>query len=239
VIDIRKVDLRMNEEEKYLKIKELVEHGGNKRAAALKLGCTVRTINRRIKGYKERGKAFFVHGNRGRKPVHALSEQIKADIIDLYGTKYSDTNFTFFTELLESEENIRVSTGTVRNTLTNESIVSPQANRATKRRIKEELKAREAAAKSKKEAATIQAKIVDLEDAHPRRPRCADFGETLQMDASLHKWFGTEKSTLHIAVDDATGMIVGAYFDKQETLNGYYWSDTIKVQSFSQETGKI
>lgn len=42
------------------------------------------------------------------------------------------------------------------------------------------------------------------------------------MDASLHPWFGREKSQLHIAVDDATGDIVGAYFDAQETLNGYY-----------------
>jgi transposase len=222
VINIRRVDLRMNEEEKYLKIKELVEHGGNKRAAALKLGCTVRTINRQIKGYKERGKAFFVHGNRGRKPAHALSDGLKRDIIDLYRTKYHDANFEFYTELLASKENICVSAGTVRKTLTDEGIPSPQANRATKRRIKKELKAREAATKSKKEKTAIRAKIVDLEDAHPRRPRCANFGEMLQPDASLHVWFGTEKSTLHIAVDDATGMIVGAYFDRQETLDGYY-----------------
>jgi transposase-like protein len=44
----------------------------------------------------------------------------------------------------------------------------------------------------------------------------------LQMDASQHLWFGNEKSYLHIAVDDATGAITGAYFDSQETLNGYY-----------------
>jgi hypothetical protein len=31
-----------------------------------------------------------------------------------------------------------------------------------------------------------------------------------------------EKSQLHIAVDDATGAIAGAYFDAQETLDGYY-----------------
>lgn len=37
-----------------------------------------------------------------------------------------------------------------------------------------------------------------------------------------HVWFGTKKTTLHIAVDDATGSIVGAYLDRQETLKGYY-----------------
>lgn len=35
-------------------------------------------------------------------------------------------------------------------------------------------------------------------------------------------WFAKGKSQLHIADDDATSTIVGAYFDYQETLNGYY-----------------
>lgn len=42
------------------------------------------------------------------------------------------------------------------------------------------------------------------------------------MDASIHLWFGNHKVTLHIAVDDATGMIIGAYFVEQKTLHGYY-----------------
>ena len=42
------------------------------------------------------------------------------------------------------------------------------------------------------------------------------------MDACIHHWFGKEKTALHAAIDDATGQVVGLYFDKQETLNGYY-----------------
>src|SRR5699024_2153967 len=48
------------------------------------------------------------------------------------------------------------------------------------------------------------------------------FGELLQMDASVHLWFGEEKHHLHLAIDDATGAIVGARFEKEETLKGYY-----------------
>ena len=44
----------------------------------------------------------------------------------------------------------------------------------------------------------------------------------IQMDASLEVWFGSKKSYLHLAVDDASGSLVGAYFDRQETLQGYY-----------------
>ena len=52
---MRKVELRMNEEYKYEIIKKLVDTNGNKKRAASKLGCTVRTINRLIIKYKERG----------------------------------------------------------------------------------------------------------------------------------------------------------------------------------------
>ena len=54
---MRKVDLRMNELDKYNVIKELVDHGGNKKHAALKLGLSVRQVNRLIKKYKKNGKA--------------------------------------------------------------------------------------------------------------------------------------------------------------------------------------
>jgi hypothetical protein len=103
-----------------------------------------------------------------------------------------------------------------------ERLLSPKATRKTKRRIKKELEAKKKAAKTKKETAAIQNALVSVEDTHSRRPRCANFGEMIQTDACLHHWFGKEKSTLHIAVDDATGMIVGAFFDAQETLEGYY-----------------
>lgn len=54
---MRKVLLRMKEMEKYQKIKELVDHGGNKKRVALKLGLSTRQVNRLIKIYKEKGKS--------------------------------------------------------------------------------------------------------------------------------------------------------------------------------------
>ena len=219
---IRKVILRMNENNKYETIKKLVECGGNKQRAAVQLHCTVRHINRMVKGYSEKGKSFFIHGNQGRKPAHALKDSEKQIIIDLYRTKYEGTNFTHFSELLEKFEGIIVSESTIHSVLIQEFILSPKANRASKKALTLKLNEMKKLTKSKKETTIIQKSILAIEDAHPRRPRCAYFGEMLQMDASLHPWFGEEKSQLHIAVDDATGAILGAYFDKQETLNGYY-----------------
>ena len=68
VITIRKVELRMNEQEKYDVIKELVDHNGNKNHAAVKLHLSRRQIDRLIIKYKEKGKSGFVHGNRNNKP---------------------------------------------------------------------------------------------------------------------------------------------------------------------------
>ena len=81
---MRKVELRMNEQNKYEIIKKLVETNGNKKRATTRLGCTVRTINRLIIKYKEQGKKGFVHGNRGRLPASAVPLDMKNKIISLY-----------------------------------------------------------------------------------------------------------------------------------------------------------
>lgn len=219
---IRKVNLRMEEQQKYEVIKKLVETNGNKDRAALKLGISKRQVDRLIAAYKEKGKAAFVHGNRGRKPAITITDDVRNTIVDLYRTKYYEANFTHFTELLAKHEGIKLSVSAVTNFLEAEHILSPRVTKAKKKRVKRELEKQKEAAQTKKEADEIQANIVAVEDAHSRHPRCAYFGELEQMDASPYEWFGTEITTLHIAVDDATGRITGAYFDRQETLNGYY-----------------
>lgn len=219
---IRKVDLNMKEQEKYEIIKKLVETNGNKKRAALKIGCTQRHINRLIQRYKKEGKSAFIHGNHGRKPAHTIEKEKKELIVDFYRTKYYGANFEHFTELLEKYEDVKVSPSVVRSVLMKEQIISPMAHRSTKKKLKKQLKAQKKVTSSKKKIEQLQNKILEIEDAHPRRPRCANFGEMIQMDASEHLWFGDKKTQLHIAVDDSTGAIVGAYFDLQETLNGYY-----------------
>lgn len=206
----------------YKVIKELVDHKGNKNRAALVLGCSRRTVDRYINGYKAEGKEYFIHGNSGRIPIHALCKEKRALIVDLYLNKYYDANFAHFRELLEQKEGITVSETTVRNILVEADTLSPLAMRKTRRLLKAKLSAELGLSRTQKEATKIKLKIADIEDAHPRRPRCANFGEMIQMDASLHLWFGSMKATLHIAIDDATGIIVGAWFEEQETLKGYY-----------------
>ena len=221
---MRKVELRMNEQFKYETIKKLVDENGNKKRAAQKLKCSVRTINRLIKLYKEKGKEGFIHGNRDRKPACTIDVDTKSLVIDLYRTKYDEANIKHFSELIAKHENIVVSDTTIRNWLFEENILSPKAKRKTKKKLKNKLKVKKMEAKTKKEEAKLDDEIESLErqDAHPRRPRAAYFGELIQMDASPHVWFGNVVTHLHLAIDDATGKIVGGYFDEQETLKAYY-----------------
>ena len=222
---MRKAELRMNEKEKYDVIKDLVDHNGNKNRACEKLNLSRRQIDRLIILYKEKGKYGFVHGNRNKKPVNSIDKSISEDIILLYKNKYQDWNFYHFKEFLEINENIKVSYDFIYKTLTKEGIISPKARKKTKREFKKQQLLKEKKinmAMPDEQINTIVNHELSLEDSHPRGEKPKYFGEIIEQDGSIHVWFGEIKTCLHLAIDKATSTIVGAYFDKQETLNGYY-----------------
>ena len=222
---MRKVELRMNEKEKYDVIKELVDHNGNKNRASKKLGISRRQIDRLIIKYKEKGKSGFVHGNRGHAPSKALDKSISEDIILLYKSKYQDWNFNHFKDFLKKDEMIDVSYNFIYKTLTKAGILSPKARKKTKRKYTKQKLLQEKKinlAMSDEQIETIINHEIALEDSHPRGEKPKYFGEVIEQDGSIHIWFGGIKSCLHLAIDKATSTIVGAWFDHQETLNGYY-----------------
>lgn len=221
---MRKVELSMNEQTKYEKIKHLVDHNGNKKRTALLLNCSVRHVNRLIKLYKTQGKAGFIHGNRGKSPAIAFDPAVKEKIISLYIDSYGDTNFTHFTEIVKEDFGFSISQTTLNQWLRQEYVLSPKAHKKTKKLMKKMIKEKldiSSSVVAKNELKHALA-VVDSSSAHPRRPRCKYAGEMIQMDASSFQWVNDQLWHLHLAVDDATGTVVGAYFDFQETLNGYY-----------------
>ena len=222
---MRKVELRMNEQEKYKVIKELVEHNGNKNRASKKLGISRRQIDRLIIKYKENGKSSFIHGNRGHIPAKALDKSISENIILLYKNKYYDFNFNHFKKFLETKENIFVSYKFIYNVLTKEGILSPKAKKRTKREFAKQKLLKEKKidlAMNDELINTIISHEINLEDSHPRGEKPKYFGEIIEQDGSIHLWFSEKKTCLHLAIDKATSTVVGAWFDYQETLNGYY-----------------
>lgn len=132
---MNRIDLTMKYDEQYKVIKDLVDHNGNKKRAALKLGISVRQINRRIKQYQAKGKAAFVHGNKDRKPVNCLTTEINNQIVTLYRTKYQDCNIKHFVQLLDRFEDIHVSYTKAYSLLKQQDILSPKPWRKTKRAL--------------------------------------------------------------------------------------------------------
>jgi transposase len=160
--------------------------------AAAKLGVSRRTIYRKISAYVYEGIDAFSHKSKGSTPHNALNLITWKSIQELYEHKYFGYNFSHFQDMLKEHENIKISYATIYHILNEAGFKSPRAHR--KKRKKQ----------------------------HPIRERRAKFGELVQMDGSFHLWFGDRKATLHLAIDDASSRVLGAYFDWHETLNGYY-----------------
>lgn len=222
---MRKIELTMTETKKYTLIKAVCEGKKQKSRACVELGLSRRQVNRLVLAYEAQGKAAFVHGNRSNKPKHALSEETKETIIQKYKAyKTYQPNVRHFCELLAEENDIHYSDTTVRKLLYSVGLISPKTQRKTKKRLKNEAKLKANNGK-KKEAESLPQATDFLEEAHkvhPSRARKKYKGELIQMDASQFFWFGNQETHLHVAIDDASGDIVGAYFDTQETLKGYY-----------------
>lgn len=221
---MRKVELRMNEQHKYETIKKLVDNNGNKKRAAVILNCTVRTIDRLINTYKVKGKEGFIHGNRNKKPAVTISHDKKNEILLLFENKYYDANWSHALELLKEYDNVNISYSTFYNLLRANDYISPKCDKDTRKNKAKEIRDKEKNKEkltNNEEKLLVDNNILEIEDSHPRQPKAKYFGEKLQMDASEFLWFGNKKTTLHGAIDDATGKIY-LFFDRQETLKGYY-----------------
>ena len=60
---MKKIILNAREQHKYEVIRKLIETNGNKKAAAVKLNCSLKTVDRLIRVYEESGKEGFIPGN--------------------------------------------------------------------------------------------------------------------------------------------------------------------------------
>jgi transposase len=177
---------------RYSVISRLIEGSITTLEAAESLGLSERQIKRLKKGVMEEGPAFLIHKNTGRKPVHAISDDLAKKIIELRNHEnYKDANFLHFQELLEEYEGITISYKPLYSILTKAGFKSPKKRRKVKPHNRRKRKSQEG--------------LLIQMDATP----FAWFGNN-------------EIFALHGAIDDATGKIVGLYLTKNECLQGYF-----------------
>ncbi|MBP2120681.1 hypothetical protein [Cohnella lubricantis] len=80
----------------------------------------------------EGGAQAIAHRNRGRKPKHALTDEVKEQAAALYLAKYHGSNNCHFAELLEEHESLKLSHSSVRRILLSKGIKQAKQRRRRK-----------------------------------------------------------------------------------------------------------
>ena len=186
------VTLSKKELKRALVIGKTLDGGMSNAECASVLGLSIRQVIRLKNVCRREGAEGLTHGNRGRKPCHALSQELKDRVRTLYGSKYDGSNCCHFAELLKEHEGLELSVSSVRRILREES------------RDREAVPRRRRAHRPRQRKA--QAGMMWQIDATPY----PWLGEH------------TPAFALHAAIDDATGIVTGAAFRKHECMEGYF-----------------
>ena len=194
--------------------------------AKIILGVTKKTLKRRIKTYKLFGKDGFIHGNSKKEPVNKIDFAKIFAFIDKY--ELHNCNFTELSRLLSHYNIITITPSCLRKRFLDLGLLSPKCTKVVKKRLKKHLdkKLEDTGALSIDEGDTLDAlRNEELQGSfYFTKSRSKYMGERIEMDACEYSWFigSSLKYSLHVAIDDATGAVVGLHLDDEETLNGYY-----------------
>ena len=159
-------------------------------AAAL-MRTSERQARRLGAAFRMKGAAALVHGNRGRKPPTAVSEDTAARVVALAREKYVGLNHSHLTRLLAEQEGIHLSYSTIRRLLKRSGLVSSKGYGARPSRIRR--------GRMPREGMLLQIGRSRRSWLENRGPRC----------------------TLLLAVDDATDTVVNAIIREEEDTLGY------------------
>jgi transposase len=160
--------------------------------AATIISLSMRQTWRLLAAYRKEGAAALAHGNRGRKPPNAFTEDLKQEVRELATTRYRGFNHQHFTELLAEREGIFLSRSSVRNILLESGVRSPRKRRPPKHRHRRE--------RYPQEGMLLQIDGSPHDWLEGRGPWLSLIG----------------------AVDDATGKVPSALFRGQEDAQGYF-----------------
>lgn len=127
-----KFNMTQNEVTRLRVINQTIDQVITIREAAELLGLSERQVIRLKKGVHIKGPAFIIHKNRGRKPQHAITDDVKNLVVNLKRTKYEEANFSHFQWLLQKHENLTISYPSVYRILTKAGIKSPKKHRKQK-----------------------------------------------------------------------------------------------------------
>jgi transposase len=160
-------------------------------AAAEQLGIGVRQVKRLLRAYRREGAEGLASKQRGKPSHHQLDRETVQTAIDRLHGRYADFGPTLAHEKLVELDGLKLGLGSVRKIMIEEGLW--KAKRARKVAV------------------------------HQMRERRACAGELVQMDGADHDWFEgrSERCTLLVMIDDATGQLGALSFVPEESFFGY------------------
>lgn len=191
---MRKETVSLNpKEQRRVVVLNRVERGElrGEQAAAL-VGLSLRQVWRLLAAYRKEGVAALAHGNRGRRPVHALPEETRKRVVALVQGRYAGCNHYHLTELLAEREGLVLSRSSVWRILAAAGMPSPRRRRPPQHRCRRE--------RYPQEGMLLQVDGSRHDWLEGRGPYL----------------------TLVGAIDDATGTVPYALFREQEDAQGYF-----------------
>jgi transposase len=184
------ITLNAHEQKRLMVLNRLVVGQLTAAEAAEVLDLSERQVRRLLAAYRKEGAAALAHGNRGRKPMHRISEEVRTQVISLATTTYRGCNYQHLRDLLAEREGIRLSRASVRRILLTAGMSSPRKQRRRQHR--------------RRRTRYAQAgMLVQVDGSH--HAWLGDRGPWL---------------TLLAAIDDATGQLVAAVFRKPRRCGG-------------------
>jgi transposase len=187
-----RVTLNKKEQKRLMVLNQIIAGKIKGREGAVISGLSLRHVRRLLAAYRKEGAAALAHGNRGRKPQHALDDELREHVIELGQTKYAGFNHLHLTELLGEREGVVLSRSTVRRVLLGAGIKSPRKRRPPKHRSRRE--------RYPQRGMLLQIDGSDHDWLEGRGPRLTLIG----------------------AIDDATGEVPYALFREEEDSQGYF-----------------
>jgi transposase len=187
-------------------LSQLNSENMNGTEASEKLGLSVRQIRRLKKKIKKKGARGLIHGNKGKTNPRKVEKKIRDKVLKLMQGTYKNFGPTFAAEKLAERDDISVSHEWLRLFMITEKLWIPK----------------------KKKDGTIH---------RCWRPRMDLEGAMEQFDGSYHHWLTLldEELCLLLTIDDATGKIKKARFEKNEGITAVFtfWKE------YAQKHGRL
>nr|HET6905143.1 helix-turn-helix domain-containing protein [Ktedonobacteraceae bacterium] len=158
--------------------------------AASLLNLSLRQVQRKLAAYEKEGPAALAHGNRHRKPIHTINEQVRKPVISLATTTYRGCNQQHLRDLLEEREGLKLSRASVHRILQQAGVLAPSTQRPPQHRRR-----------------------------RPRYPQSGQLVQ-IDGSKHLWLQERGGSLTLLAAIDDATSRVEAAVFREQEDAAG-------------------